>query len=468
MLLAEWVRRVGEEKSLLDDSAQYTYSIGGATLVYLGTEKNTNSTTYVLLWEQVLTPADSLKRIRIKRVEWTVKVSGGTGYWRITAQSGGGGETQLYEGSTTSTGWSHSGVDVTFAGGLGETVYLRYYGKISASNYIFYLGAGSGATQYYYFTPGWYLLKDYGTINLTATSIVAFSYDVVAPASSAYGNTFIMIGDYKVGGGSVYNGETKTFNGLIVLPAGSYSVKAYGSMNTDSRSISIKNMKIGVVVFSDRAYVAAHQYSQSLSISLSSRKTCLGRTIAGNCIVYVQAFATGAGDTITFADPGENPTFYIRIKVDNEQKKWSVRNQDCDNMSTCGSASALLAVQLSLDEQHTIVIEHYGLVFVIVSVVFSPWLLGADDLSPVLLEFPTGSTLYVTAEPLIADATKSIKIGRKRAVSLGGTTDYYATQSGTGIITLAYTFDYLPTGEPLLAVSGLNACISLIGVDVRA
>ena len=472
MLLAEWVRRVGDEKSLIDDTTQYMYSLGSATLVYLPTEKQTSSTTYVLLWEQVLTPADSLKRIRIKRVEWTVKVSGGTGYWKITAQSGGGSEVQLYEGSTTSTGWSHSGVDVGFAGGLNETVYLRYYGRISASNYIFYLGAGSGATQYYYFTPGWYLIKDYGTINLAATGIVAFSYDVVAPASSAYGNTFIMFSaswfDYRVGGGSVYNGETKTFNGLIVLPAGSYSVKAYGIMSLDSRSISVKNMKLGVVAFSDIAYVAAQEYSQSLSISLNSRKTCLGRTIAGNCIVYVQAFATVAGVSITFADPGENPTFYIRIKVDGEQRKWSVRNQDCDNMSTCGSASAMLGIQLSLDEQHTIEIEDYGLVFVTVSVVFSPWLLGAEDLSPVILEFPTGSTLYVTAEPLIADATKSIKIGRKRAVSLGGGTDYYVVQSGTGIITLSYTFDYLPTGEPLLAVNGLNCCVSLIGVDVRA
>ena len=466
MLLAEWVRRVGEEKSLLDDSAQYTYSIGGATLVYLGTEKNTNSTTYVLLWEQVLTPADSLKRIRIKRVEWTVKVSGGTGYWKITAQSGGGGETQLYEGSTTSTGWSHSGVDVGFAGGLGETVYLRYYGKISASSYIFYLGAGSGATQYYYFTPGWYLIKDYGVITLTKTSIVAFSYDVVAPASSAYGNTFIAIGDYKVGGGSVYNGETKTFNGLIVLPAGSYSVKAYGIMDTDSRSISVKNMKIGVVAFSDLAYVAAQQYSQSLSISLSSRKTCVGRTIAGNCIVYVQAFAWA---TIKFLNPGETAgTYQVAINVDGVQRAWSVRNQDVENASASGSASAMLAIQLSLDAEHTIEIVKNEQVTVILSVVFSPWLLGSDDLSPVILEFPTGSTLYVTAEPLIADATKSIKIGRKRAVSLGGVTDYYATQSGTGIITLAYTFDYLPTGEPLLAVSGLNCCVSLIGVDVRA
>jgi hypothetical protein len=128
----------------------------------------------------------------------------------------------------------------------------------------------------------------------------------------------------------------------------------------------------------------------------------------------------------------------------------------------------MLAIQLSLDAEHTIEIVKSTDVTVILSVVLSPWLLGADDLSPVLLEFPTGSTLYVTAEPLIADATKSIKIGRKRAVSLGGGTDYYATQSGTGIVSLAYTFDYLPTGEPLLAVSGLNCCVSLIGVDVRA
>lgn len=467
MLLAEWVRRVGDEKSLIDNPTQYTYSLGSAALVYMETQQQTNSTTYVLMWEQTLTPADSLKRVRIKRVEWTAKVSGGTGYLKVTAQSGSGSETQLCEVSTTSTGWWHSGVDVDFAGGLNENVYLRYYGRISSSNYIFYLANGSGNTQYYYFTPGWHLIKDYGAINLTATSIVVFSYDIVAP-TTAYGNTLVTIGNYKVGGGSLYNGETKTFNGLIVLPAGSYSVKVYGSVSADSRSISVKNMKLGAVAFKDIALVAAQSYSQALSISLNSRKTCLGRTVAGNCIVYVQAFSASAGVTITFADPGESPTYPVAVKVDGEQKRWSVKNQDGSNTNICGSASALLAVQLSLDEQHTIEIVKHAEITAVLSIVFSPWLLSSDDLHPVSLEFPTGSTLYVTAEPLLADVTKSVKIGRKRAVSLGGGTDYYASQSGTGIITLAYTFDYLPTGEPFLAVSGLHSCVSLIGVDVRA
>jgi hypothetical protein len=467
VLLAEWVRRVSEEKSLIDDPAQYGYALPNYTETPLPQTQTTNSTTYVLLWQCTLTPADSLKRIKLKRVNWSLSVtSGGTAYLKITAAAGNDPETQICEVQTTGSGW-FSGQDTGFAGRLNEPVYVRYYGRVNSSSYTLTLSA-PGGTAVRWFTPGWHLLKDYGSITLTKASIVVFSYEAVAPASSAYGNTFIAIGNHKVGGGSIFNGETKTFSGLIVLPSGSYSVKAYGGSGTESRTIAVKNMKLGVVAFSDVTCVNAHTYSQSISITLNSRKTCLGRTLAGNCIVYVQAFSTGTGDTISFADPGETPTYYIRVKVNGEQRKWSVRNQDSGDGGVCGSASAILTVQLSLGEQHTIVIEHYGQVFVTVSVAFSPWLLGADDLSPVLLEFPTGSTIYVVAEPLFADVTKSIKIGRKRGVSLGGGTDYYVTQSGTGIVSLAYTFDYLPTGEPLLAASGLNACISLIGVDVRA
>ncbi|MEM2424319.1 MAG: hypothetical protein QXM00_07590 [Candidatus Bathyarchaeia archaeon] len=467
MLLAEWVRRVGEEQSLIDDSTQYTHTLPNYTETTLPSNQQTNSTTWVLLWECSLTPASG-KRIKLVRCNYFITInptSGGTWYLRITAASGSDPETTILETSGTSTN-VFSGIDTGFAGRFNETVYVRYYGKVSSSSYTMGISS-SGGTAVRWFTPGWHLIKDYGSISLSKQSIAAFSYDVVAP-SSAYGNTFIEVGAYRVGGGSVYNSETKTFNGIIVLPAGSYTVKAYCVIGTPSRSLSIKNFKLGVVAFSDVSLINVHQYSQSLSISLSSRKTCLGKTIAGNCIIYVQAYS--AGQSITFADPGETPDNRVCIKVNGVQRKWSVRNQDCSaDMGARGSASAILTAQLSLGEQHTIELEKSDENIVLtVSIVFSPWLLGLDDLSPVLLEFPTGSTLYVVAEPLLVDATKSIKIGRKRAVSLGGSTDYYVTQSGTGIITLAYTFDYLPTGEPLLAATGLGACISLIGVDVRA
>lgn len=463
MLLAEWTRKVGEEKSLIDDSAQYQQSVSQAQET-LGTGQNTNSTTYVLLWSVTASPPSG-RRAALKYVVGRVSVTtGGTWYIKITAQAGAGSEVTLVEQSGTSA--TNVGLNTDFAGKINEAVAVRFYCKSSSSSYTVTLVATNSYVQYCF--PGPYLLKDYGSIVLSEASLIAFSYDAVITAGG-YGNAYIEVGSLRFGGGGVSNGETKTFSGVISLQAGSYSVKAYGYAHMGagtSATVSVKSMRLGAVKFSDTSRVNMQQYSSSLSISLGSRKTCIGRTISGNCIVYVHAYADGI--SIAFADPGETPDNRVTIKVNGEQKAWTVKNQDSGNGGARGLGSAALMVQLDLDAQHTVAIEKSSQdITVLISVVFSPWLLAADDSSPVTLEFPTGSTLYVMAEPLITDVTKSIKIGRKRAVSFGGGTDYYVAEEGTGVISLAYTFDYLPTGEPLLAAAGSGACISLIGVDVR-
>jgi len=101
-------------------------------------------------------------------------------------------------------------------------------------------------------------------------------------------------------------------------------------------------------------------------------------------------------------------------------------------------------------------------------VIACPWILVDDtDFEPIILDFPQGSTLYLMLEPLITNPTKNIKIGKVRAVSFGDTTDYYSTDSGTGILQHDYQFVEVKNGAVLLYMYGWGGCVSSIGIDIR-
>jgi len=102
-----------------------------------------------------------------------------------------------------------------------------------------------------------------------------------------------------------------------------------------------------------------------------------------------------------------------------------------------------------------------------ISVIGCPWLLLNDNRQPISLDFAQGSTLYIVLEPLNENPTKYLKIGKKRAVSFGDSTDYYSTASGTGILSHSYTFETVEVGEALMLVKGFGGCISILGVDER-
>jgi hypothetical protein len=102
----------------------------------------------------------------------------------------------------------------------------------------------------------------------------------------------------------------------------------------------------------------------------------------------------------------------------------------------------------------------------VLNLVLSPWFL-IDSHEPLALSFPQGSTLYVVMEPLWVDPTKTLKLGWKRFVSLGDSTDFYSTASGTGIVSWSYTFESVNVASCALLVGGFGGCISIVAVDVR-
>jgi hypothetical protein len=83
------------------------------------------------------------------------------------------------------------------------------------------------------------------------------------------------------------------------------------------------------------------------------------------------------------------------------------------------------------------------------------------------MDFPQGSTLYLMLEPLNLNPTKTVGVGKKRAVSFGDATDYYSVGSGTGLLSFDYTFEVVSLSDVNLYLSGLGACVGYIGVDTR-
>jgi hypothetical protein len=70
-------------------------------------------------------------------------------------------------------------------------------------------------------------------------------------------------------------------------------------------------------------------------------------------------------------------------------------------------------------------------------------------------------------EPLMSNPTKNLKLGKKRAVSFGDSTDYYSTGSGTNILSWNYTFEIVEVDDCVLVVEGYGGCIAVVGVDLR-
>jgi hypothetical protein len=107
--------------------------------------------------------------------------------------------------------------------------------------------------------------------------------------------------------------------------------------------------------------------------------------------------------------------------------------------------------------------DHY----VRLSVVMCPWIIPDDEYDPLTLDFSQGSTFYMLTEPLHANPTKTVKIGKERFVSFGDATDYYDTDSGAGILETNYTFEIVDVTKIYLMVSGFGGCVSTLGVDIR-
>jgi hypothetical protein len=174
----------------------------------------------------------------------------------------------------------------------------------------------------------------------------------------------------------------------------------------------------------------------------------------------------------------ESWNYNWRIYLNDAQKNWTERrndwgesyNEDCQDSGAYGRC----AIALDPNTQYNLKITAYNYCGVqgtgraVVEVMICPWFLADVDYEPVSLDFPQGSTLYVTVEPLHDNtATKYVRVGKTRFKSFGDSTDYYGSLSGTGILNFDYTFEIVEVVNSILHVKGFGGCVSIIGVDAR-
>ena len=310
-------------------------------------------------------------------------------------------------------------------------------------------------------------IHDYGSITLSEDSLLAIRMGVRIDRSGVIrleigGDSVITVSRNNLD--SAYSGAKAT---LIVLPAGTYTVIVKGK-STSSYYVKVTSLKIGRLNFSDSEVSNYAAYSQSITKQVEERKTCVGAIQYATLFVHVWACTSGEQTSFANSAPSGND---VAIKVDGDYQTWDEKeNDDESNSNYYGYGGyAIIAKTLTAGEDHTIEIEKANAdTTVYISVVFCPWILPyTEDYQPLTLDFPQGSTLYLTLEPLFSDPTKNVKVGKKRAVSFGDSTDYYYTASGTGILAANYTFETVEVEGCILQVSGFGGCISIIGVDVR-
>ncbi|MEM2568171.1 MAG: hypothetical protein QXH20_06870 [Candidatus Bathyarchaeia archaeon] len=337
------------------------------------------------------------------------------------------------------------------------------------------------------------------TINLDAPSIihVQFSLLLYSPATGSYtrGNGRVLINGVpvlatgeksKTGAGSV----EFPVSAFVFLPGGSYTFDfqiAVHRLDTDCYA-RLLNFYIRQLEFAD--VISLNQNSGDVNvpvgtstvldfnINFPARKLAVGKIKQAplRLVVYVQDSATRL---CVFKNPGETDAAGMlnwKLLLDNTQVSWTARAGDNDSGETanptysrggCGYFEIILTAgttyNIKLNVTNTTGASKT--VNAILTILICPWIFGSSEFEPFNLQFPQGSTLYLTLEPLSSDPTKTIKLGYVRAWDLGY--NYYSTASGTGILNWNYTFETVEVAHCVLTVSGNGGCISIIGVDVR-
>ena len=328
------------------------------------------------------------------------------------------------------------------------------------------------------------------TFTLSKEKIVYLKISVQTSVGEGAGR--ILLDDEPVvGTGAVYD-TAKTCEVFLLLAAGTYTVKFQTAL-WQAGTIKISSAYIGALNFPDKAgssaenaaYVNSGAEGTIVELNFTappSRKTPIG-TIKK---VYVAIIAFMKEDTYGYRDnkpknpgePNESNNMNWRIYVDDTAKSWSERNEDAGAYSATNTnygEGAYGCLRLVVDPGQTINIKLKAANGWSVSMtghawlwVFAcPWIIPDQEYEPVNLDFPDGSTLYLVLEPLNANPTKTVKIGKQRFVSFGDSTDYYYLASGTDILTATYTFELIPVQNCVLKIEGFGGCISVLGVDIR-
>ncbi len=307
-------------------------------------------------------------------------------------------------------------------------------------------------------TEAWMLLHDYGNITLSEATLIVWRMRAYAAGSA--GNVRLKIGSYYVYGELLGNGVNKMISGISWIAAGVHSVRVESKSDG---TFQVEDFQLGRAKFSDAVAQALAAYSSTITKQVASRKTAVGPL--NEAIFAVVCWAKTPGAQTYFENIGDALTNGVSLKVDGQQVDWDWRNQDSGSHE---NAAAYYYGALSVGVNHTFeIVKDNANTVVHIAVIGCPWLLLGDLREPINLDFAQGSTLYLMLEPLHDDPTKTLRIGKKRSVSFGNSTDYYSSASGTGLLPHSYTFETVEVEESLMLISGFGGCISILAVDER-
>ncbi len=343
----------------------------------------------------------------------------------------------------------------------------------------------TGATSWDTVT-GW---KDQKTVNITLSATKIFYVWMKTDSDGDQGIARVLLDGVPL----VSTGYFETFyvvrDVFVVLPAGSYTIKFQtAKISGIGSGVRLQDTKVALLNFPDKqrnnwdggtVVIPAVTESTVLDQSLTppaTRKLAVGSIKKYVCIVTVYAH-TDSYAINRMQNPGEsNVADWVNWKIflDDVQVGWTERNADknvVDHFAPGGYGRYVVALDPSV--QVNLKLKAYNgcgssrNCRAYVDVVLCPWILADIDYEPVSLDFPQGSTLYVTLEPLNGNPTKYARIGKQRFMSFGDATDYYESSSGSGILPFDYTFETVEVANSILHVKGLGGCVSMIGVDVR-
>lgn len=311
------------------------------------------------------------------------------------------------------------------------------------------------STAYSRNVASWGTIHDYGNVVLAADSLLVIKFTL-------NGN---YLGRYrlKIGANYVWSGtgtvDAQTISILAYVAAGTVDILMENKGNGQ-----VAAMKLGIAKFSDQVASKLETYSDTISLKVTSRTTCIGAL--KNAVFMVQCYASTPAAQTNFENVGDALTNGVSLAVDGAQVNWNARDQDTTSDE---AASAYYYGSLGVGSTHTFVItKDNANTSVRITVYAAPWILAGVNNEPVTLDFAQYSTFYVLLEPLSGDPSKNSKLGKKRSVSFGDATDYYSIATpATGIMSHSYTFEIVAIGSVSWLVSGLFGCISHIAVDER-
>jgi hypothetical protein len=300
----------------------------------------------------------------------------------------------------------------------------------------------------------WYLIYDYGQIQMPADGILFFS---VQFDSGTTGTTQIAVyvRNMPIAVGVLGTSGSMFVAGAVWLAAGTYAeIQVYGV--TTGAGADIKNMQVGYTAFNDSVGYAlqATASGSSISLTVSSRVTPVGALKQAVYGIIACSFAP-SGQTTTIS----------AITVDGVLQSF-----DESNGSGTQAASVKCYVPCAVGSSHTVVVsQSNSSATLYLSIIACPWICTSISRmpQPVTLSFPQQSTVYVVIGILFKDCVKSIWVGKQKGISFGAADYYGYSSAGTGtLLSFNYSFDSVNVAQVLFCMGGLGCCVDSIAVDV--